>query len=83
MNLKIVPIGNSMGVRLPKTLLTHMKIENEVEVEIEDDAIKFRAVHHKPRGGWEEAFRKMAKCGDDKLIYDDFPNDFDKTDWKW
>jgi hypothetical protein len=37
-----------------------------------------------PRAGWAAAFRRMAMCGDDRLIDGEWPaTDFDKTEWEW
>ena len=39
----------------------------------------------RPREGWEESFREMAKRGDDQLLDGDLVNQtsFDEEEWGW
>ena len=68
MKTRIVKIGNSQGIRIPKVLLEHSRIGNdEVELEVEDNRIVIRPLS-RPRKGWDEAFRSMAEHGDDRLL---------------
>ncbi len=71
MKTRIVRIGNSRGVRIPKRLLEQTGLQGEVEISAEDGALVIRAAR-KPREGWDAAFREMARRGDDALI-DDAP----------
>jgi antitoxin MazE len=84
MRAKIVRIGNSRGVRIPRVLLERSGLDDEVELEAEADQIVIRAVRH-PRDGWTEAFRAMAAAGDDKLVDGDLPGQtrFDMDEWSW
>jgi antitoxin MazE len=67
MKTRIVKIGNSQGIRIPKSLLERSKIGEEVELEAEDNRIIIRSAK-RPRQGWEAAFRAMAERGDDALL---------------
>jgi antitoxin MazE len=67
MKTRIVPIGNSRGVRIPKTLLDQTGLSGEVEISAEDDALVIRQAR-KPRDGWAAAFEEMARSGDDVMI---------------
>ena len=81
---RIVKIGNSQGIRIPKLLLEQTSLEDEVELVLEEDQIIVRPVQHM-RQGWEEAFKAMGKQGDDELL--DGPalvsNDWDEEEWEW
>ncbi len=77
MQLAIVPIGNSRGIRLPKMLLDKYGFGDAVEVELRDDALVLKAVR-KPRDGWEVAFQQMHENGDDTLV---IPDLFDDENW--
>lgn len=83
MKTRIVQIGNSKGVRIPKPLLEQTGLEGEVDIKARRDEIIIRA-HRKPRDGWSKAFREMAEAGDDKLL-DDVSNvsSFDQDEWEW
>ena len=80
--LKIVQIGNSQGLRLPKPLLEQCGIKKEVEAEVVDRAIILRPFSKGHRKGWDKAFLEMSKQGDDKVL-DDIHNDFDENEWQW
>jgi hypothetical protein len=35
------------------------------------------------RYGWDESFRSMAEKGDDALLDDSVPTDWDEVEWEW
>lgn len=78
---RIVKIGNSQGIRIPKAMLQQSGLTEEVEVEVQQDQLIIRSAKQprKPREGWEEQFRLMAERGDDKLID---PDEFPPTQWE-
>jgi antitoxin MazE len=84
MRTRIVKIGNSQGVRIPKLLLERSNLAEEVELEAEDDRIIIRSTRQ-PREGWEGAFRSMAERGDDSLLDDGLPAQtlWDEDEWQW
>lgn len=81
--LKVVQIGNSQGIRLPKPLLEQCGIRKEVEVEAIEGVIILRPIKKKHRKGWEEAFQEMSRHGDDKLLMSESGSKFDESDWQW
>lgn len=83
MRARIVRIGNSQGVRIPKPLLAESGIGEEVELEVQDGAIVVRAAG-RPRAGWADAFRRMAERGDDRLLDPAvIGSGWDERDWEW
>ena len=84
MRTRIIKIGNSQGVRIPKLFLEQSRLREEVEMEAQEDQIILRAVL-RPRQGWEEAFRVMAQQGDDQLLDDDLSgqSQWDQQEWQW
>lgn len=70
MQLDIIKIGNSRGIRLPNTVLKECGIDSKVELEIEDNRIILKPVKT-PRQGWAEAFEAMHKNNDDVLVIPD------------
>jgi len=81
---RIIKIGNSRGIRIPKSLLEHAGLSEEVELEAQQNQVVIRAVG-KPRQGWEEAFRGMAEHGDDQLVDEDLTGrtSWDEEEWEW
>lgn len=79
---RIVRIGNSQGVRLPKPLLEASGLSGEVEIEAGDGQVVIRKARH-PRDGWEEAAAEMHANGDDALLDPEMPTEWDLTEWEW
>ena len=80
---RIIKIGNSQGIRIPKPLLEQSGLQEEVELKVEENRIVIQAVSH-PRRGWEEAFGAMAEQGDDALLDPDvIESEWDETEWQW
>jgi len=84
MKTRIVKIGNSQGVRIPKLFLERSNLAQEVELEALDNQIVIRSLK-RPRQDWEEAFRAMAERGDDSLLDENLPaqTDWDEAEWQW
>ena len=84
MKAKIVRIGNSRGVRIPKPVLQQCGLEDEVVMEVRGHELVIRSAHS-ARGGWEEAFRSMAQQGDDALVdrVAEPAAEWDDTEWEW
>jgi antitoxin MazE len=84
MKTRIVKIGNSQGVRIPKLLLERSNITEEVELEAQDNRIVIRSAKQ-PRAGWERAFLEMAARDDDRLLDENLPAQtrWDEDEWQW
>ncbi len=67
--LKLVPIGNSRGVRLPKEIIERYAIEDTIVLEAHEEALVFRNKHDK-RLSWEDTFKAMAREREDWLDLD-------------
>lgn len=81
MEVAVIKIGNSKGIRLSKTILEKYDIKDVLEVILEKDHIVLKP-KAKPRKGWDKAFKKMHDNGDDKLIMPDVFLDEDPEEWK-
>ncbi|WP_282780643.1 AbrB/MazE/SpoVT family DNA-binding domain-containing protein [Phaeodactylibacter xiamenensis] len=78
MEISIIQIGNSKGIRLAKTVLERYDITDKVELIFKEGFLILKPVK-KPRDGWDEAFKKMAERGDDELLIDDV---FEDENWE-
>lgn len=83
MRARIIKIGNSQGLRIPKPILEQTGIMEEVEIEVEKNQIILRPIKN-VREGWDAAFKAMGEKGDDEPIVDDgIPNVWDEEEWQW
>jgi antitoxin MazE len=81
---RIVKIGNSQGIRIPKLLLDQLGFSVDVEIAVEQNNLVIRPLRH-PRQGWEAEFRTMAEQGDDQLVDGDSValSTWDEEEWEW
>ncbi len=82
MKTRLVRIGNSLGVRLPKAVLEQSEMPEEVELSVARHRIVIRPAR-KPREGWEEAFSKAGAGKEELLVPDGLENEWDHEDWQW
>ena len=84
MRSRIVRIGNSKGIRIPKPFLDQAGIGEAVELEVESNRIIVRPVSDS-REGWEDSFKAMAETGDDNPLIDDenLDRSWDEEEWQW
>ena len=84
MRARIVKIGNSQGIRIPKPLLEQTGIMEDVELDVDKDQIIIRPVSN-PRAGWDDAFKAMADKGDDMIIdeVENISHSWDDDEWQW
>ena len=79
---RIIRIGNSQGIRIPKILLEQSGIDSEVEIEVQGNHLTIRSAPC-PRMGWDEAFSAMSEQHDDDLLEDVSTTDWDEAEWEW
>ncbi len=84
MRARVVKIGNSQGIRIPKPLLEQTGIMDDVELEVEKNQIIIRPVTN-PREHWDDAFKIMADKGDDALVIgqENISHSWDEEKWQW
>ncbi len=80
MEISVIPIGNSKGIRLTKTLIEKYNIKDTVELILEKGYIILKPIAT-PRKGWEKSFKKMHENGDDTLLVNDVFVDENFEEW--
>lgn len=80
MELSIIKIGNSKGIRLKKSILDRYHIKDKVELILERGRIILKPVS-KPRQGWENSFKTMHKNQEDKLLIPDIFEEETNEEW--
>lgn len=88
MKSKLVAIGNSKGVRLPKALLQAVGLEDAIELTVEDGKLVITPLRRRrrPREGWREAIAADIEKNGVPEVDDDWlnmSNDWDAKGWRW
>lgn len=81
MDISLISIGNSKGIRLSKTVLEKYHIQDTMELILEKDYMILKP-KTSSRKGWEKAFKKMHENGDDKSLMADVFNEETFEEWK-
>ena len=85
MKTKVIKIGNSKGIRIPRHMLEQSGLKSEVEIEVKENRIIIKPTS-KARDDWESAFLKMSENKDDILIDKEYLNNstsWDNEEWEW
>lgn len=81
MQVSVIPIGNSKGIRIPKGVLNQCQISDRVELSVKGDKIILEPLNRSPREGWAEMAGKMHENGDDELLIPDVFDDERLPEW--
>lgn len=82
MKARLVRIGNSRGVRLPKPLIEEAGLEDDVELLVRDGAIVIASAQ-RSRTGWAEAAKRLRHRDKDRLLDPPVSTRFDEDEWEW
>jgi antitoxin MazE len=84
MKARVVRIGNSRGIRIPKAVIEQCHLHGAVDLEIQQGQLVIRSAT-KARSGWDEAFEQMHRHGDDQLLdrKSASTSTWDRKDWTW
>ena len=82
MKTRLVRIGNSRGIRLPKPLIEEAGLKDEVEIRVSDGAIIVSRADH-PRAGWQQAVDLLRERNEDYILDEPPPTRFDEEEWEW
>ena len=79
---RIVRIGNSRGIRIPKALLDEANLPDEIELHAQPGRLVIQSVR-RPRSGWAAAAKRMHARGDDRPLEEVTATKFDRDGWEW
>lgn len=80
MEIPVIKVGNSKGLRLSKQIIDQYHITNKVEMILENDQIVIKPIKE-VRQGWSEAFQTMSSNKEDDLLIDDVLDEDDIKEW--
>lgn len=70
MKTKLIPIGNSRGVRLPKKLIDMYHFEEDLVLEVREEGVLIKAPERGGQCSWEETYAEMAAESEDWSDFD-------------
>ncbi len=82
--VRLVKMGGSRGVRLPRLFLEEAEMDEEVEMEVQEGQVIIRLVP-RPRRNWEKEFGGMTARADDRLLDPKALSltGWDEEKWEW
>ena len=83
MRAKIIRIGNSRGIRLPKPILEASGFGDEVELKVEEGRVILMRPQKHPREGWAESIAAIGPDDEDWSDWDNLSGEALEEDWTW
>ena len=82
MKAKLIPIGDSLGVCIPKPLIDEAGLQSDVHLKVVGSVILIQN-DSSVRVGWDAAAKDIVGRGEDGLLDEPLPTDFDNSEWNW
>lgn len=81
----LTQIGNSKGIRIPKSIIKQAHLEDvELDFEIVENGLLIKPILDNTRKNWEKNILELnAKSNKDEGLLEDFLNDNDLEDLEW
>ncbi|HEX8429361.1 hypothetical protein [Hymenobacter sp.] len=86
MNTRLIRVGNSQGIVLPKKLLQQYHLVGEVDLQPTPEGLLIKPVSKPRREGWNERFQLAVAKGQtpEGELLEGFADDaFEETEWQW
>ncbi len=77
MQVSLRKIGNSQGVLIPKPVLAQVGLDDVADLRVNNGVIEIRPAKRNPREGWADDSQRIAKAGDDALVWPEIANEGD------
>ncbi|HEY0243971.1 MAG TPA: hypothetical protein VGC01_00275 [Mucilaginibacter sp.] len=84
METKLIKIGNSFGVRIPKSLIQQYKLSDNIEIDPTENGILIKS-KKKAREGWKEQLTVAIQGGHlpDNELLEGFTDETVDKEWQW
>lgn len=82
MIVKLIKIGNSKGIRIPKTMIEQCGLKDQAELILDGKNLVIKPKRH-PREGWAEELKNYDPSKDDAEIWPEFFDDWELEEWEW
>lgn len=86
MHTRLIRVGNSQGIVLPKKLLQHYQLAGEVDLLPTPEGLLIKPIARPTRQGWDERFQQAIAQGQapEGELLEGFSDDaFEETEWQW
>ncbi|WP_345109246.1 AbrB/MazE/SpoVT family DNA-binding domain-containing protein [Hymenobacter algoricola] len=86
MNTRLIRVGNSQGIVLPKKLLQQYHLAGEVDLQPTPEGLLITPVVKTRRQGWDERFQQAIAQGqapEGELLEGFSDEAFEETEWQW
>jgi antitoxin MazE len=81
MKTKLIAIGNSRGIRIPKALIEQLQLSEEVELYATEGELRIRPAD-RPRADWMGAFKDGMKADPHDFVHAPIDPATDE-EWTW
>jgi antitoxin MazE len=80
----IIHIGNSLGVRIPKTIIEQVGFKENMDLvfKVTKEGLLI-SPEKQAREGWEQKFKSSKRELKKPSLLGAFSNEFDKEEWIW
>jgi antitoxin MazE len=84
METKLIKIGNSFGIRIPKSLILQYELSNNIEIDPTENGILIKS-KRKSRAGWKEQLTTAIQDGQlpDQELLEGFTDEETDKEWQW
>jgi antitoxin MazE len=83
MKVNLISIGNSKGIRIPRSVIKACGFSDQVDMRVSDGTVVL-APARDAREHWDAAFERMAAAGDDALLVpEQLEHEWDEEEWEW
>ena len=80
METRLVQIGNSRGIRIPKALIEAAGLDTPLRLRVVGSGLLIEPANH-PRAGWADDARELRDRGEAGLLDAPTPTAFDESEW--
>jgi antitoxin MazE len=84
METKLIKIGNSFGIRIPKSLIQQYDLSNNIEIDPTENGILIKS-KKKAREGWKEQLTSAIQNDNqpDEELLEGFSDAEADKEWQW